>query len=335
MDKNKRKAYIINAVSILALYIVFFVLIQTKTMNNYFIGIAIMTCIMIIMAMSLNIVAGFLGEMALGHAGFMAIGAYSSASFSMAVIDGGLPLPHIVILILAMVVGGIVAGVFGFLIGTPTLRLRGDYLGIVTIGFSEIIRIFFINFQPTGGAAGLKGITKLVNFHNVYWITILIAFLIFTLGRSKHGRAIISIREDEIASEAAGIPTTRYKVLGFSLAAFFAGIGGALYAHYQSFLEPSKFGFMFSIEMFVIVVLGGLGSLTGSIISAIVLTILPEMLRGFAEYRLLVYSLVLIIMMIFRPQGIFGRSEFSLTKFIDSLILRKNVKNSVGGGEAS
>ncbi len=335
MDFNKKKAYIINTISIIVLYLIFFVLIQTKIMNNYFIGIAILTGIMIIMAMSLNIVAGFLGEMALGHAGFMAIGAYASASFSIAVVDSGVALPNIVILVLAMIVGGVVSGIFGFLIGTPTLRLRGDYLGIVTIGFSEIIRIFFINFGPTGGAAGLKGIARLVNFNNVYWMTIVVAFLIFTLGRSKHGRAIISIREDEIASEAAGIPTTRYKVLAFSLAAFFAGIGGALYAHYQSFLEPSKFGFMFSIEMFVIVVLGGLGSLTGSIVSAIVLTVLPEMLRSFSEYRLLVYSLVLIIMMIFRPQGIFGRTEFSLTGFIESLIQRKNVKNSVGGGEAS
>ncbi|KNZ42156.1 branched-chain amino acid ABC transporter permease [Acetobacterium bakii] len=334
MDKSKRRAYIINTIAIIALYIIFFVLIQTQTMNKYFIGIAILTCIMIIMAMSLNIVAGFLGQMALGHAGFMAIGAYSSASFSIALFNSGTELPNIVVLILAMAVGGTIAGIFGILIGTPTLRLRGDYLGIVTIGFSEIIRIFFVNFQPTGGAAGLKGITKLVNFNNVYWITIIVIILIFTLGRSKQGRAIISIREDEIASESAGIPTTRYKVLGFSMAAFFAGIGGALYAHYQAFLEPSKFGFMFSIEMFVIVVLGGLGSLTGSIISAIVLTILPEMLRGFAEYRLLVYSLVLIIMMIFRPQGIFGRSEFSLTTAIDALILRKNTKNTVDGGES-
>lgn len=334
MDRNKRRAYIINAIAIIAIYFLFFVLVQTKTMNKYFIGIAILTCIMIIMAMSLNIVAGFLGQMALGHAGFMAIGAYSSAAFSIALIDSGTGLPHIMILVLAMIVGGTIAGIFGILIGTPILRLRGDYLGIVTIGFSEIIRIFFINFQPTGGAAGLKGITKLVTFNNIYWITIVVIILIFTLGRSKQGRAIISIREDEIASESAGIPTTRYKVLGFSLASFFAGIGGALYAHYQAFLEPSKFSFMFSIEMFVIVVLGGLGSLTGSIISAIVLTVLPEMLRSFAEYRLLVYSLVLIIMMIFRPQGIFGRSEFSLTKAIDSLILQKRTKNSEDGGEA-
>ena len=333
MDKNKRKAYIINTISIISLYLVFFILIQTKVMNKYFMGIAIMTCIMIIMAMSLNIVAGFLGEMALGHAGFMAIGAYSSAYFSIALMDTGFPLPNIIVLILAMLVGGIVTGIMGFLIGTPTLRLRGDYLGIVTIGFSEIIRIFFINFEPTGGAAGLKGITKLVNFNNVYWITIVIIILIFTFGRSKQGRAIISIREDEIASEAAGIPTTRYKVLAFTVSSFFAGIGGALYAHYQAFVEPSKFGFMFSIEMFVIVVLGGLGSLTGSIVAAIVLTVLPEMLRGFAEYRLLVYSLALIVMMIFRPQGMLGRSEFSLTKFIDSLILRKDIKNSIDGGE--
>ncbi|MGL4606886.1 MAG: branched-chain amino acid ABC transporter permease [Eubacteriaceae bacterium] len=334
MDQNKIKSYVINTISIVGLYLVFFILIQLKIMNNYLIGIAIMTCIMVIMAMSLNIAAGFLGQMALGHAGFMAIGAYASACFSIALMNTGVPLPEVVILILAMLVGGIVAGVFGILIGTPTLRLRGDYLGIVTIGFSEIIRIFFINFEPTGGAAGLKGITKLVDFNNVYWITIVIIILIFTLGRSKQGRGIISIREDEIASEAAGIPTTRYKVLGFTIAAFFAGLGGALYAHYQAFLEPSKFGFMFSIEMFVIVVLGGLGSLTGSILSAIVLTALPELLRSFAQYRLLVYSVVLIVMMIFRPQGIFGRSEFSLTALLNTLILQKNKKNPVDGGEA-
>lgn len=333
MDKNKARSYIINTISVVGLYVVFILLMQAKVINNYLVGIMIMTCIMVIMAMSLNIAAGFLGQMALGHAGFMAIGAYSSACFSIALMKTGAPIPGIIVLILAMLVGGIVSGVFGVLIGTPTLRLRGDYLGIVTIGFSEIIRIFFINFQPTGGAAGLKGITKLVDFNNIYWITIVIIILIFTLGRSKQGRGIISIREDEIASEAAGIPTTRYKVLGFTIAAFFAGLGGGLYAHYQAFLEPSKFGFMFSIEMFVIVVLGGLGSLTGSILSAIVLTTLPELLRGFAQYRLLVYSLVLIIMMIFRPQGIFGRSEFSLSEAIDKVILRKHKKNSVDGGE--
>lgn len=333
MDQHKKKSYIINSLSIALLYIVFFILIQTKIINNYMIGIMITTCIMIIMALSLNIAAGFLGQMALGHAGFMAIGAYASAAFTKAMIGNGLVLPGIILLFSTIIVGGIVAGIFGVLIGGPTLRLRGDYLGIVTIGFSEIIRIFFINFEPTGGAAGFKGITKLVNFNNAFLITVIVAVLIFTLGRSKHGRAIISIREDEIASESAGIPTTRYKILGFTIAAFFAGVGGALYAHYQAFLEPSKFSFMFSIEMFVIVVLGGLGSLTGSILSAIVLTVLPEMLRGFAQYRLLIYSLVLIIMMIFRPQGILGRSEFSLTQFIETLTLRKNRRPSIKGGD--
>ncbi|WKY43022.1 branched-chain amino acid ABC transporter permease [Eubacteriaceae bacterium ES2] len=333
MDQKKKKSYLINTAAIALLYLLFFVLIQTKTINNYFVGIMIMTCIMIIMALSLNIVAGFLGQMALGHAGFMAIGAYSSAMVTKSIVDAGIEMPGILLLLLALLVGGLVAGIFGVLIGTPTLRLRGDYLGIVTIGFAEIIRIFFINFGPTGGAAGLKGISKLVDFNSVFFITVIVAVLIFTFGRSKHGRAIISIREDEIASESAGVPTTIYKVLGFTMAAFFAGVGGALYAHYQSFLEPSKFAFMFSIEMFVIVVLGGLGSLTGSILSAIVLTVLPEMLREFSEYRLLIYSLLLIIMMIFRPQGMLGRSEFSLTEFIDKLIMRKNRKTTTDGGE--
>ncbi|MEG0378438.1 MAG: branched-chain amino acid ABC transporter permease, partial [Eubacterium sp.] len=168
----------------------------------------------------------------------------------------------------------------------------------------------------------------------VYWIMIVVMILIFTLGRSKFGRAIMSIREDEIASEAAGIPTTKYKVLAFTISSFFAGVGGSLYAHYQGYLDPNKFQFMFSIEMFVIVVLGGLGSLTGSIISAIVLTVLPELLRQFSEYRLLVYSLALILMMIFRPQGMLGRYEFSLTQFIENLKNRKNTKNSVDGGDA-
>lgn len=333
MDINIRKIYLTNAIAVTVLYLVLFSLIRAGVLSNYYVGIIISSCIMIVMAMSLNIAAGWLGQMALGHAGFMAIGAYTSSMFSIAVINSGAPIPGLVVLILAMLIGGITAGIFGVLIGGPVLRLQGDYLGIVTIGFSEIIRIFFVNFQPTGGGSGLKGITKLISFDNAFWFMVIIVILIFTLGRSKHGRGIISIREDEIAAEAAGIPTTFYKVLGFTLAAFFGGIGGAMYAHYQAFLEPKKFSFMFSIEMFVIVVLGGLGSLTGSIISAIVLTTLPELLRGFSEYRLLVYSLVLIIMMIFRPQGLMGRSEFSLTQFIDSLRQRRQSKNTVGGGE--
>lgn len=333
MTKQAKKTYIVNGIAVLLIFAIIYSLIAFKVVSSYFGGIVILTCIMIIMALSLNIVAGFLGEMALGHAGFMAIGAYVSAVVSINITNAVPSFPNLLLLIIAALAGGIAAGIVGVLIGTPSLRLRGDYLGIVTIGFAEIIRIFFVNFEPTGGAQGLKGIPRLATIGYVYWIMVIIAVLIFTLGRSKYGRAIMSIREDEIASEASGIPTTKIKVLAFTISSFFAGIGGALYSHYQGYLDPNKFQFMFSIEMFVIVVLGGLGSLTGSILSAIVLTILPELLRQFSEYRLLVYSLALIIMMIFRPQGMLGRYEFSLTHFLESLKDRRKREDSVDGGE--
>lgn len=335
MTKELKKSYIVNAISMIVIFAVIYSLVAFKIVTNYFGGIVILTCIMIIMATSLNIVAGFLGEMALGHAGFMAIGAYTAASVSIAITNGNDSLPALLVLIIASLAGGVAAGIVGIVIGTPSLRLRGDYLGIVTIGFAEIIRIFFVNFQPTGGAQGLKGIPRIATLGYVYWIMIVVILLIFTLGRSKFGRAIMSIREDEIASEAAGIPTTKYKVMAFTISSFFAGVGGSLYAHYQGYLDPNKFQFMFSIEIFVIVVLGGLGSVTGSILSAIVLTVLPELLRQFSEYRLLVYSLALVIMMIFRPQGMLGRYEFSLTRFFENLKNRKDTtKNSVDGGDA-
>ncbi len=334
MLANTKKSYLINTASVLLVFAIIYSLVTFKIVSNYFGGIVILTCIMIIMATSLNIVAGLLGEMALGHAGFMAIGAYTGGMVAITLTDAIPAMPELVVLILACLAGGIVSGILGIAIGTPSLRLRGDYLGIVTIGFAEIIRIFFVNFEPTGGSQGLKGIPRLASLGYVYWIMIIVIILIFTMGRSKFGRAIMSIREDEIASEAAGIPTTKFKVMAFTMSAFFAGIGGALYATYQGYIDPNKFQFMFSIEMFVIVVLGGLGSITGSILSAIVLTVLPELLRQFSEYRLLVYSLALVLMMIFRPQGIFGRYEFSLTNFLENIKNRRKTGGSSDGGEA-
>lgn len=327
MINFSKNSYIVNALCTVAIFLVLKLLLSLGVVTNYFGGIIIMTCIMIIMATSLNIVAGFLGEMALGHAAFMAVGAYTGGYLSKAIVASAPGIPDLLVLIIACLAAGLVAGIMGILIGTPSLRLRGDYLGIVTIGFAEIVRIFFVNFEPTGGAQGLKAIPRIASLGYVFWIMVIVIVLIFTLGKSKFGRAIMSIREDEIASEASGIPTTRYKVLAFTISSFFAGIGGGLFAMYQGYIDPSKFQFMFSIELFVIVVLGGLGSVTGSILSAIVLTVLPEMLRQFADYRLLVYSLALIVMMIFRPQGMLGRYEFSMTGFINS------IKNRLGNGE--
>lgn len=327
---TQKQSYIINTVALVLLWAIMFIGQRTHALSNYFVGIIINSCIMIIMATSLNIVAGFLGEMALGHAGFMAIGAYVSAMLSKwFLIPAGVP--GTLTLVIAGIIGGLVAGIIGALISLPSMRLRGDYLGIVTIGFAEIIRIFFINFQPTGGAAGFTGIKRLTTLSNAYWIMVVVVVLIYTLGVSRFGRAIMSIREDEIASEASGIPTTQYKVLAFAISSFFAGVGGSVYAHYQGYLDPNKFQFMYSIEMFTIVVLGGLGSLTGSTLSAIVLTVLPELLRQFSQYRLLVYSAALVVMMIFRPQGIFGRYEFSLKHTIEYIVNRsRKIEDSKG-----
>ena len=333
MKQNTKKSYIFNISSIILLFVLMKILMSANILTKYYTGIVIFICINIILAASLNLATGYLGQLALGHAGFMAVGAYASAITAIAIkpsivefcstLPEGIKFlinPATVILLTSLIVAGIIAGLVGIAIGIPALRLRGDYLGIITLGFGEVIRVVINNIKPiTGGAQGLSGIPRITTFNNVYWITVVVVTILYTLTHSRQGRAIISIREDEIAAEAVGIRTTKYKVMGFAIAAFFAGIGGGLYAHYIAFLDPNTFGFMRSVEILVIVVLGGMGSLTGSIIAAILLTILPEALRDFAEYRLLIYSGLLVIMMIFRPQGIFGTHEFSMSGFIHKL----------------
>lgn len=308
--KNKIVSYILNMTVIVLFYAILKLLIEANVISRYYQGIITMICINIIVASALNLVMGFLGQLALGHAGFMAIGSYGAA-LSAIYIFPNLSSPTLKLL-LAILIGGLLAGIIGFFIGLPALRLRGDYLAIITLGFGEIIRVIINNIGITNGAQGLTGIPRITNITNVYWITVVVLVLLFTLTNSRHGRAIISIREDEIASESIGINTIRFKLLAFTFSAFIAGVGGGLFAHYLAFLDPNTFNFMKSVEIVVMVVLGGLGSLTGTIISASVLTALPELLRGFASYRLLIYSFVLILMMIFRPQGLFGTKEFSL-----------------------
>jgi branched-chain amino acid transport system permease protein len=317
---KKTKSILLNIFSLLLFYLVIAVLIGTGGMNSYISNILITILITVIMTASLNVTTGLLGQLALGHAGFMAVGAYASAIFTRSVaFDFGFSLP------ISLLLGGLVAALFGMLIGIPALRLQGDYLAIITLGFGEIIRVIIENLEITGGAAGLTRITRMsrafsenrdissaIQFTIVFFITAIIIASIFTLGRSRHGRAIISIRENAIAAEATGIPTTRYKLLAFTIAAFFAGIAGGLFAHQTSILNAKMFGFNKSIEYLVMVVLGGMGSITGSIIASIVLVALPELLRGLAEYRLIIYSLLLIIMMLFRPSGLLGTAEFSM-----------------------
>lgn len=324
ISKTVLKSYLINTVAIVLIFIILSVLTNVGVLNKYLQGIVMLICINIILATSLNITTGFLGQIALGHAGFMSIGAYSAALFSQTIVG----LPDNIRFICSLAVAGIIAAAFGILVGIPALRLKGDYLAIITLGFGEIIRVIIENMKITGGAQGLRSIPRLSNLSTVYWIMIITVCVLFTFGRSRHGRAITAIREDDIASEACGISNTYYRVLAFTVAAFFAGIAGGIYAQYLGILSAKAFGFMRSIEILVMVVFGGMGSLTGSILAATGLTILPEALRSFSEYRMLIYSIALIVVMVFKPSGLLGRYEFSLTTFINSINIKIKLRAS-------
>lgn len=329
ISKKKWISYLVNLAIVFLLYFGISTLIAQRVINSYYSDIINMMLINIILAVSLNLVTGLLGQLVLGHAGFMLVGAYSAALFTLNV-----KLPFTVSFPIALIIGGLAAALSGFIIGVPALRLRGDYLAIITLGFGEIIRVIANNLTITNGAKGLYGMESLNTRHNltgmftyIFFIAVFVIFLNFTFGTSRHGRAVIAIREDEIAAEAAGIHTTYYKLLAFVLAAFIAGVAGGLYAHQIGLIDPSKFDFNRSTEILVMVVLGGMGSITGSILSAGVLTILPEALRGFSNYRMLLYSVVLICVMLFRPTGLLGRSEFSLTGAFEK------IRSTVGGNK--
>lgn len=310
-----RTKYLINTVAVALLYLLLTYLINEGILSRYQAKMLIPVGIYIILAVSLNLTAGFLGQLPLGHAGFMSIGAYTAALFTK-----GVSLPISVSFPLGLLAGGLVAGVFGILIGLPALRLRGDYLAIITLGFSEIIRVIILNLKFTGGAFGLRGISRVTDFTSVFVCVVITIMILHMLIKSRHGRAIIAIRENEIAAEATGIPTTYYKTLGFSVSAFFAGIAGGLYAHYLGILDAGTFGFMKSIEILVMVVLGGMGSMIGSVIAATGLTLLPELLRGFDRYRMVIYSLLLVVVMVFKPSGLMGTYDFSLSRSIEYIL---------------
>jgi branched-chain amino acid transport system permease protein len=251
----------------------------------------------IIMALGLNLITGVTGLLSMGHAGFMSLGAYTSAILSVHFGVSFFP---------AIIAGALVAALFGFLIGIPTLRLDGDYLAMVTIGFAEIIRVFFLNFKLGGKAVGLSGISQDTTFTTVWIIVIVVIILNNKLLNSRVGRSLYAIRENEIAAEACGVNTTRMKVLAFTVGSLLGGLGGGLYAHYMYYINPQDFGFMKSIEILNMVVLGGMGSIPGTILGTIILTLAPEVLRIVAEYRLLFYGALLVLLMIFRPNGLLG-----------------------------
>lgn len=309
--KNVLKNKILSQLIALVLtYIIVQVLISTNIINDYLMATIATICINIVLAVSLNLITGFTGQFSLGHAGFMAIGAYVCAliTMNMTGISG---------FILGLLAGGSMAALIGLLVGLPTLRLKGDYLAIATLGMAEIIRIIFLNLKITNGAAGLQGIPRMVNWTWLFVLTAGTIILIRNFLKSTHGRACIAIREDEIAAEAMGINTTKYKVISFMIGAFFAGIAGAMYASYFYFLKPDIFNFQKSIDILVIVVLGGMGSLSGSILAAALLALVSTYLQAFAAFRMILYALILIIVMIFRPQGIMGSRELSVRMFRD------------------
>ena len=329
--------YAINAVVVLVLLVLGELMIDGGVVNRYQSTVLEQVGIYIILAVSLNIATGYLGQLPLGHAGFMSMGAYGCSIFIIRMSEflgvgardfvTGTPLA-LALVLGGLVVGGICAAVAGIIIGIPALRLKGDYLAIITLAFAEIIRVVMLNiddvvgFDLTGGAAGLTGIPGYSSFLLVFGCVAVVCFLTHTMMKSRHGRAILAIRDNEIAAEASGVNTTYYKTLAFVVSAFFAGVAGGLYAGCVGVLQPAVFGFMKSIEILVMVVLGGMGSMLGSALSATVLTILPEALRAFSEYRMIAYAIVLILVMIFRPQGLLGSYDFSLSRIIERVMNR-------------
>ncbi len=333
MSKSKIKSYLINLAAAIVIYLIFLLLFSNGVVSRTFIDLFTLCCIFATAAVSLNLSTGLLGELNLGHAGFMSVGAYSSALITL---SAGRP-GNIGILLFSLLIGGLFAGLSALIIGIPVLRLRGDYLAITTLAFGEIVKVLMRSLKITGGGQPLTGISLDTSYTLGYWALIVTLVVIYTLIRSRHGRAIISIREDDIAAEACGVAVTRYKLLAFTFSAFFAGIAGGLYAHYAGVLEPGFFDYNQSINFMVMVVFGGIGSLTGSVISAFFLTLLPEFLRGIDAYRTLIYSVVLILLMHYRPAGLLGQRELSqagIAKLFRRERLEDKPSSGVGGSRA-
>lgn len=283
--------------------------------------------ISIVAAVSLNLINGLTGQFSIGHAGFMAVGGYAAAYVtryygqSIAGAVGGNLSTDIwigqFVLGVGLLVGALAAALAGLVVGIPSLRLKGDYLAIVTLGFGEIIRVAILNTPAVGGATGFTNVPPLSTFFSVFGMAVLTIVIVRNITNSTFGRALTAIREDEIAAEAMGINTTRYKVTAFVISSALAGTSGALFGHFfGNLLSPQTFNFVKSIEIIVMIVLGGIGSITGAVLGATVLTVLPEALRDldqkFPGLRMVLYSLLLILLMIFRPQGLLGRREFGL-----------------------
>lgn len=303
--QNKSKIVIFGLIGI-AFYALIQFLISFGIMNVYYANTMYLIGINIILAVSLNLINGVTGQFSIGHAGFMSVGAYVSAIFTLKL---GLPF------IVALLAGSVVAALAGLLVGMPTLRLKGDYLAIATLGFGEMIRIFFLTNDYVGGASGLNGIPHNTNWTWIFFLTVISVVIIRNFIFSTHGRACISVRENEIAAETMGINVTKYKIMAFVMGAFFAGLAGGLFAHNFFIIQPNVFSFLKSFDILVMVVLGGLGSTTGAVLAAIILTIISMALQSVASLRMVIYALVLIFVMLYRPQGIMGTKEITFATF--------------------
>lgn len=315
-NKNLKSFFIPFVVSLIVIFVPS-VLIKEKIIDGYVAQIITLAGVNAIMAISVNMVCGITGQLSLGQAGFQAVGAYAVILLTQ---NLHIPLP------VSIILAGLIAAFLGFLIGFPTLKLEGDYLAIVTLAFGEIIRIVLTNLKDiTGGPNGKQFITIMkslkwgptISYFVITLSLVLILTLLNNFIRSTFGRAILAVREDEIAAESSGVGVFRYKMTGFVIASFIGGIGGALYAPFIGFIKPELASFNNSINHLIYVVFGGMGSISGGILAAYALTILQEFLRIIKDYRLLIYPVILILVMLFRPQGLLGTRELSLVKFAD------------------
>lgn len=334
MSKTTRTNTITYAIVVVA-YLVIQLLVTTGNISSLMQGLLVPVCVYAIAAISLNLVVGISGELSLGHAGFMCVGAYASSFFSVLVKD---TLPEVVRFPLAILIGAAVAAVFGILIGIPVLKLKGDYLAIVTLAFGEIIKnlmnILYVGRDSNGlhfsttdasalnmeadgkvivkGALGITGTPKDSSFAIGIILILITLFIVLNLINSRSGRAIMAIRDNRIAAESVGINITKYKLMAFTVSAALAGAAGALYAQNLATLQAKKFDYNMSIMALVFVVLGGIGNIRGSVIAAVILTALPEMLRGLSDYRMLIYAIVLIVMMLFNwaPKALEWRERY-------------------------
>jgi branched-chain amino acid transport system permease protein len=281
----------------------------------YYYQIVILVGINIILAVSLNLINGVTGQFSIGHAGFYAIGGYTSAAIVvyggayLRTLTGFLPsmVQDTVLLLVGLLAAAVTAGLAGLAVGIPSLRLRGDYLAIVTLGFGEIIRVFILNIDAIGGSRGFSGIPQLSNFFWVYLLVLVTILTIRNLIHSSYGRAFISIRDDEIAAEAMGVDTTRHKVMSFVISSMFAGIAGGLFGHFTMYLHPNSFLFTTSFYLIIMIVVGGLGTIEGAVLGAILVTVSLELFRGFGPFRLVNFAILLVLIMIYRPQGLVGK----------------------------